>query len=207
MDWIKVLNKHTIFEYTDLRDSEFVAWIKIMSLTAFMEKIPSREQMLIYTHHKTLDSLEEKLKTHSTTLQDILKKVLKDAQGVILRREVWKNNKQHYRELNKNVSKDVSGDVSHIEKRREEKENKKIKEGGSRTLRKPPQSDGEWMEKLKANPIYQDFNVDILYGKMLVWCDNNGKKPTRRRFVNWLNREERPLQVNNSRNKGGGLRV
>ena len=207
MDWIKVLNKHTIFEYTDLRDSEFVAWIKIMSLTAFMEKIPSREQMLIYTHHKTLDSLEEKLKTHSTTLQDILKKVLKDAQGVILQREIWKNNKKHYRELNKNVSKDVLRDVSHIENRTEDKENKKIKERGSRTLRKPPQSDGEWMEKLKANPIYQDFNVDILYGKMLVWCDNNGKKPTRRRFVNWLNREERPLQVNNSRNKGGGLRV
>jgi hypothetical protein len=137
MDWIKVLNRHTIFEYTDLSDSEFVAWIKIMSLTALMEKEPTREQMLKYTHHKTLTSLQDKLKTHSTTLQDILKKVLRDAQEVIIRREAWKNKKKKSRELKQSVPGDVSGDVSLQEKRREEKrreENKKIKEKSADAL-------------------------------------------------------------------------
>jgi hypothetical protein len=57
-------------------------------------------------------------------------------------------------------------------------------------------SDDEWLKSLEDNPVYRGIEVRILYGKMIVWCDNNGKKPTRRRFVNWLNRAERPLQVN-----------
>lgn len=55
-------------------------------------------------------------------------------------------------------------------------------------------SDEEWLKSLKANPAYSGLDVDICYHKMLAWCSTNGKKPTRRRFVNWLNREERPLQ-------------
>jgi hypothetical protein len=119
MDFIKVLNRHTLFEYTDLLDSEFVAWIKIMSLTAYLEKEPTREQMLKEVHHKTLDSLQEKLKTHAISLQDILKKVLKDAQSVNIRREEWKKRKQRSRDLNKIVTQDVTQDVPHKEKEKE----------------------------------------------------------------------------------------
>jgi len=54
-------------------------------------------------------------------------------------------------------------------------------------------SDEEWIKTLEDNPIYKGIEVRILHGKMLVWCENNGKKPTRRRFVNWLNREDKPL--------------
>jgi len=69
------------------------------------------------------------------------------------------------------------------------------KDRGPRTLRKPPLTDSEWLSGLKENPAYKYLSVDILYQKMLVWCETNGKKPTRRRFVNWLNREERPLHA------------
>jgi hypothetical protein len=85
-----------------------------------METMPTDKQMLQCAHHKTLTSLQDKLKTHSTTLQDILKKVLIDAQEVVKRREAWKNNKKQYRELNKNVSKDVSKDVTHKRRERED---------------------------------------------------------------------------------------
>jgi hypothetical protein len=54
-------------------------------------------------------------------------------------------------------------------------------------------SDDQWLKTLEDNPIYEGIEVRACYGKMLVWCDNNGKKPTRRRFVNWLNREDKPL--------------
>jgi hypothetical protein len=134
MDWIKVLNRHVIFEYTDLSDSEFRAWVTIMSLTAELEHEPNNEQMLQYVHHKTLTSLQDKLKKHSTTLQDVLKKVSRDVQEVIIKRESWKEKKKILREVNRSVSKDVLGDVQPQEKRREEKrreENKEIKKGAT----------------------------------------------------------------------------
>lgn len=60
--------------------------------------------------------------------------------------------------------------------------------------KKEVMSDENWLKTLEDNPIYEGIEVRVLYGKMLVWCESNGKKPTRRRFVNWLNREEKPLK-------------
>lgn len=54
-------------------------------------------------------------------------------------------------------------------------------------------TDDEWIETLKKNPAYQGLNIDVVKGKMEVWCTTNGKKPTRKRLLNWLNREDRPL--------------
>ena len=127
MDWIKVLNRHVIFEYNDLSDSEFRAWIKIMSLAAFLEHEPTRDQMLKYAHHATLKSLDEKLMKHSCTLHDVLMKVLCDAHEVSLRRQAWKEKKKQQRALNKNVPVDVPVDVPDIEKRREREEKRKRK--------------------------------------------------------------------------------
>lgn len=61
--------------------------------------------------------------------------------------------------------------------------------------KQPALSDDDFLKSLKDNPVYEGLDVDELYQKMLVWCKTNGKKPTKRRFVNWLNREERPLQA------------
>ncbi len=58
-----------------------------------------------------------------------------------------------------------------------------------------PRFDFEWLETLKANPAYQHINVNAEMAKMRTWCDVNKKQPTRRRFVNWLNRIEKPLQA------------
>jgi len=124
MDWIKVLNRHILFEYDDLRDSEFVAWIKIMALTAYLEHIPTHDQMLKHVHYKTLTSLQDKLNKHSIDLQYILNKVLIDAQYVHNRRETWKKNKQQYRDDKKNVSMDVSMDVSSIDKDKDKDKDK-----------------------------------------------------------------------------------
>ena len=76
MDWIKVKTNHILYEYRDLRDSEFVAWIKIMALTAQLEHEPTRKQILQFVNYQTLDSLSEKLHTHSIDLSSILHKVL-----------------------------------------------------------------------------------------------------------------------------------
>jgi hypothetical protein len=107
MDWIKVKTNHILYEYNDLRDTEFVAWIKIMALTAVLEHEPTREQMLQYVNYQTLDSLSRKLHDHSTDLPSILHKVLMDVSWVSHRREALKKNSQRYRENKASVIDDV----------------------------------------------------------------------------------------------------
>jgi hypothetical protein len=55
------------------------------------------------------------------------------------------------------------------------------------------QSDAEWLESLKSNPAYRGIDVAREHAKALVWAAENKKQMSRRRFVNWLNRAERPM--------------
>ena len=50
-----------------------------------------------------------------------------------------------------------------------------------------------WMDKLVADAAY--FGIDIWreFRKCLQWCTVNRKHVTRRRFVNWLNKADKPL--------------
>lgn len=63
-------------------------------------------------------------------------------------------------------------------------------------------SDEEFLSELEANPTYAGINVRQLNGRMQVWCAVNGKRPTRRRLVNWLNREDRPIAHGNGNSNG-----
>ena len=54
-------------------------------------------------------------------------------------------------------------------------------------------NDADWLKELSAKPAYQGIDVAREHGKMQAWCAANRKQPTRRRFVNWLNRVEKPL--------------
>lgn len=69
--------------------------------------------------------------------------------------------------------------------------------------RTPKLTDEEWLESLKSNPAYKGLDVEALYHKMLAWCDVRGKKPTRARLLNWLNREDKPM-TGTAKNAGRG---
>jgi hypothetical protein len=56
-------------------------------------------------------------------------------------------------------------------------------------------TDEAWIASLEAMPAYEGIDVRRELGKMQVWASANRQKPTRKRFVNWLNRAERPLGV------------
>jgi len=72
---------------------------------------------------------------------------------------------------------------SRVQKQKEEEGAK-----GSR-----PQSVEDWLKELEADKTYQGIDVRREYGKMLNWCKLRSKKPTQRRFVNWLNNAEKTL--------------
>ena len=54
-------------------------------------------------------------------------------------------------------------------------------------------SDEQWIQSVKANPIYKGLDIDREYGKMVTWCEVNRKIPSRKRFINWINRAEKPI--------------
>jgi hypothetical protein len=56
----------------------------------------------------------------------------------------------------------------------------------------PIQSIEDWISELQASTAYAHLAVKLEYSKMLHWCKENGKKPTRRRLINWLNRCDAP---------------
>lgn len=51
-------------------------------------------------------------------------------------------------------------------------------------------TDAEWLAELAASPAYAGINVAREFEKMKVWATTNKQPPTRRRFINWLNRAQ-----------------
>ena len=74
-----------------------------------------------------------------------------------------------------------------------EKEKKTTSRETSRSVRRPTACDEEFLEELQRNPAYSMFDVKVIYHRMVAWCSVKGKDPTRRRFINWLNREDKPM--------------
>lgn len=56
------------------------------------------------------------------------------------------------------------------------------------------QSESEWLASLKGDAAYQGIDVEREHARMANWCAVNHKQATRRRFVNWLNRCDRPME-------------
>jgi uncharacterized protein YdaU (DUF1376 family) len=60
--------------------------------------------------------------------------------------------------------------------------------------RRPTLCDDDFLASLQAREVYSQLNVRKVYGKMCTWCELKGKVPTRARLVNWLNREDVPME-------------
>ena len=56
-------------------------------------------------------------------------------------------------------------------------------------------SDEDWLKQLEIQPAYNLIDVRREFSKMQTWCIANRKMPSRRRFVNWLNRAEKPMNA------------
>lgn len=58
----------------------------------------------------------------------------------------------------------------------------------------------ELIARFSADSTYAGIDVRREYGKMAAWCGINKKEPTSKRFINWLNRVDKPLSFNQRQN-------
>ncbi len=106
------------------------------------------------------------------------------------RREQNRTAQAAYRNRNKPKSAKVSrGKPQSAHAEAEADTKKKGSANGSR----PTESVEDWLIKLEQNPTYKGINVRQLHGRMVTWCEVRGLKPTLRRLVAWLNKEDKPM--------------
>lgn len=86
-----------------------------------------------------------------------------------------------------------------VEKRREEKS---IEEKGTKS--KSAETDEEWLASIKASEAYSEIDVEREFSKMKHWCKERKNLPTRRRFINWLNRIDKPIKSNGTHIENNG---
>jgi hypothetical protein len=69
------------------------------------------------------------------------------------------------------------------------------KEGSGEKTQPNGVDDIAWIRSLKETQAYAGLDIDRELGKCKTWCDTNHQRFSRRRFVNWINRAERPIQA------------
>jgi hypothetical protein len=58
-----------------------------------------------------------------------------------------------------------------------------------------PDADATWLAIIKTDKAYAGIDVEREFARMKSWCEAHRKLPSRRRFVNWLLRCERPIEA------------
>ncbi len=64
---------------------------------------------------------------------------------------------------------------------------------GRNVVRPSAKSDEEWLAGLRTSDAYPGINVQTEHSKWLLWCETKKRKPTRARFLAWLNRIDKPM--------------
>lgn len=70
-----------------------------------------------------------------------------------------------------------------------------------RAPKQPPQTDAEWLASLAASPAYAGIDVAREHAKASEWCRVRQQTLSRQRFINWLNRADKPLQPTNGQHR------
>jgi hypothetical protein len=58
-------------------------------------------------------------------------------------------------------------------------------------------TDEDWLASLKADKAYDGIDIEREFAKCRRWCSEHAQPPpSRKRFVNWLNRTDKPINYN-----------
>lgn len=117
MEWIKIKNKHILLNKLSLK--EIGVLVKMQCLAAHLERIPTEDEIKMTVPKGTLTTLQARLKLCSTSLQEVLDKVLEDVQACLKHRSEAKKRKVSSR-INKGLTTNVTQDGSSLEEKRVE---------------------------------------------------------------------------------------
>lgn len=131
-----------------------------------IEEIPGGFRLINYEYYKALRDAEERK---------------------VQNREAQRRHRQKI-----SHGKPASATVSH-RKPIESKIESKNKEEGANGSHPAAFSVETWLSELEKEDCYKGVNVRQEYGKCSQWCSINRKILSKRRFVNWINRAEKPL--------------
>lgn len=71
---------------------------------------------------------------------------------------------------------------------------KRVGANGSKTVnRRTRLPDDEWIKTLEESPAYTGIDIQKEFHKCLEWFKNKGIAVSRQRFLNWLNKTDKPL--------------
>jgi hypothetical protein len=118
----------------------------------------------------------------------------------------WKNWHKYQGDVSTTRTQDFR-DRERSKKRREEKRGEQKRREVKTPSISPPQTDDEWLDDLQKELAYKHLNILVEYSKAVNWYKANRKKLTRKKFVNWINRQDSPMANGNVEPKGWkGLR-
>lgn len=134
MDWIKVRTAHVDYDFSGVEAEVGWAWIRMMSMTAAMERIPSEEHIKERIGAETYVKLCQVLKKNGVTPYKVLTKVLEDIRSYQRTKKQGRERMRIFRkklEGNSDVSRNASrvrnvtvtcgGDKIRLDKIREDK--------------------------------------------------------------------------------------
>jgi hypothetical protein len=66
---------------------------------------------------------------------------------------------------------------------------------------RPDLSDSDYLTHLSGLPENKHLNVPKMFDKMIAWCSQEGETPSRKRLLNWLDRDRKdlPMEKTNGR--------
>jgi hypothetical protein len=195
MRWVPIPNKHDGDGYTEMVDGPdgaaiYGAWVAVIQVAS---KCHPRGTLLRdnKTPH-TPDSIARVTRLPAKSIERAIAKASSASVGWL---EVldFNNDAQACQATVTSVS-GGCGSVTIEGKGSEGSEGNRI-EGKEGADEPPQQTDKDWVDTLLEDLAYRGIDVQREYLKMLQWCQVQKKQPTRRRFINWLNRVEKPMAL------------
>jgi hypothetical protein len=175
-----------------LSGEDFKGWINILALAKeHGGLIPPLEDVAF-----RLRTTEEET---TRLVETLVKRGLLDTDGVNTTPHNW-NGRQFESDSStervkrfRNVSETLPETEADTDTEPDTEQRPEASRGKPRSVRAPIPADDEFLDGLQKNPAYSMLNVRHCYQRMMTWCQVNGKQPSRRRFINWLNREDKPM--------------
>jgi hypothetical protein len=190
-----------------LEAEHFKGWVNLLCLAKEHDGLlPSLEDIAFRLRLSGEDA--------ESLVEELVKRGLLDSDGKNVTPHNWHQRQfqsdvstervKRYRNVSRNVTETLPEQIrDRSETESETEQSRDPSRGKPRSVRAPVLPDEEFLDGLQKNPAYSMLNVRLCYHRMLAWCETNGKQPSRRRFINWLNREDKPMGGLNGKTQTG----